>query len=143
MNDLDALFEMTPYGLKCRQCETNYSGRTEAEYHFYTVHFPKIGKTDGWNAGTNPAKPGRYLVTIENQTSADWSDVEVWLNDHYRVTAASLGAKGRLEASLNVFVAGFGQRFDHRRQYVFGLEVTARSARGAPVKLVWGKGRRR
>jgi hypothetical protein len=40
-------------------------------------------------------------------------------------------------------VAGFGQRFDPVRQAVQGVEVTASTTDGAPVKLVLGKGRRR
>ncbi len=82
-------------------------------------------------------------VSVENQTGERWTDVEVWMNDHYRVTARALEPGGRLVVPLDAFVAGFGQRFDRRRQAVFGIEVTARAASGRDVRLVWGKGRRR
>ena len=81
-------------------------------------------------------------ISIENQTSEDWKNVEVWINDHFRGSADSLPAHGRLRAPLNSFVAGFDQRFDRTRQSVFGVEVTARTASGRPVRLVWGSGRR-
>ncbi len=80
---------------------------------------------------------------VENASDEAWHDVEVWLNDHYRVTSARLEARGRLVAPLDTFVAGFGQRFDVRRQPLRGIEVTARTADGRPVRLVWGAGRRR
>jgi hypothetical protein len=82
-------------------------------------------------------------ITIENQTRQRWTQVEVWLNDHYRVVAPALEAGGRLDVPLDTFVAGYGQRFDRRRQSPFGIEVTARTESGAEVRLVWGKGRRR
>lgn len=82
-------------------------------------------------------------ISVENQSGEPWSDIEVWLNDHYRVTARTLEPGGRLVVPLDVFVAGYGQRFDRRRQAPFGIEVTARAASGEAVTLVWGKGRRR
>jgi len=84
---------------------------------------------------------GRVVVT---NTSADaWSDVEVWVNDHYRAMAPTLAPGGVLDAPLSNFVAGFGQRFDVSRQRVTGVEVTARTAGGTETRLVWGEGRRR
>lgn len=80
---------------------------------------------------------------MENFSDDAWTGVEVWVNDHYRVTSPALARRGRLVAPLDTFVAGFGQRFDPRRQRVRGIEVTARTASGAPVRLVWGTGRRR
>ncbi len=84
-----------------------------------------------------------FQVQVENQTGEKWTGVEVWLNDHYRVTARELEAGGRLVVPLDVFVAGFGQRFDRRRQAPFGIEVTARTASGREILIDWGKGRRR
>jgi hypothetical protein len=83
------------------------------------------------------------VVRIQNQTDQEWHDVEIWLNDHYRVTAASIPPGSRFDAPLGVFVAGFGQRFDPRRQSPSGMELTATQEDGTPVRLVWGKGRRR
>jgi hypothetical protein len=81
-------------------------------------------------------------IAVQNQTSSDWREVEVWVNDHYRATAKTVLAGGRLDIPLRNLVAGFGQRFDPVRQPVSGIEVTAESADGA-VKLVWGQGRKR
>jgi hypothetical protein len=84
---------------------------------------------------------GRVVVT--NLTGTAWSNVDIWLNDYYRAQARSLAPEQRLEVPLNVFVAGFGQRFDPARQQPEGLELTARGARGEPITLRWGRGRRR
>ncbi|HEY3382386.1 MAG TPA: hypothetical protein VGK32_11500 [Vicinamibacterales bacterium] len=82
-------------------------------------------------------------VTVFNRTAGRWTEVDVWLNDHYRVQVRELAAGQRLDVPITVFVAGFGQRFDTKRQSAFGVEVTARDGAGTPVRLTWGKGRRR
>lgn len=98
-------------------------------------------------AGCREERPAIVIqestVAVENQSNQAWSNIEVWLNDHYRVTARTLEPGGRLVMPLDTFVAGFGQRFDRRRQTPFGIEVTARTAAGEVVRIVWGKGRRR
>jgi hypothetical protein len=84
----------------------------------------------------------RTSVVLENQSSSEWTGIEIWVNDHYRVTYSSLAPGGRLNVPLTSFVAGFGQRFPPATN-VFGVEVTAKSGGGEPVRLIWGKGRRR
>jgi hypothetical protein len=82
------------------------------------------------------------MVHIENQTAEPWTGIEIWVNDHYRAMRASMAPGERLQVPLNVFVAGFGQRFEPTRMKVRGVELTAMSD-GLPVRLVWGTGRRR
>ncbi len=100
-----------------------------------------------WAGGCEEPRPAivveSFQIQIENQTGEKWTDIEVWLNDHYRVTARELDPGGRLVVPLDTFVAGFGQRFDRRRQAPFGIEVTARTASGRAIRIDWGKGRRR
>jgi hypothetical protein len=91
----------------------------------------------------NPVRVGTDRVTVINLTDTAWKDVEVWLNDHYRVQQRDLAPGGRLEIPLGVFVAAFGQKFDPKKQIPSGIEVAAVGADGKPVKIVWGKGRRR
>jgi hypothetical protein len=83
----------------------------------------------------------RTSVIVENQSSSEWTGLEIWVNDHYRVTYSALAPAGRLNVPLSSFVAGFGQRFPVGTN-VFGVEVTAKTS-GEPVRLIWGKGRRR
>ncbi len=82
-------------------------------------------------------------ITIENQTAETWRNVEVWVNDNYRVTKPELAPRERFAIPMTAFVAGFGQRYDPLRQILKGIEVTATTASGAPVRLSWGTGRRR
>ncbi len=90
-----------------------------------------------------PIHVDRNQMTVDNRTSSDWEDVEIWLNDHYRVQAPRIEANQRLTIPMDAFVAGFGQRFDVKRQVVKGVELTARAADGSRVRIVWGRGRRR
>ena len=85
-----------------------------------------------------PAEPLKLegnLLTVENRTKQDWNHVDIWLNRVYRVQAKSIPAGGRLEAPLNVFVAGFGQKFDFKRQQINDLRLTATLPDGAPLEL--------
>jgi len=90
-----------------------------------------------------PITIGERALTVENQSADDWQSVEVWVNDHYRVTKSRMPSGERFAIPLTAFVAGFGQRFDPARQAVQGIEVTASTKDGTPVKLVLGRGRRR
>jgi len=65
------------------------------------------------------------IVTIDNRSAEEWTDVEIWLNTHFRMTAKSIPAHGRLQSPLNFFVAGFGQHFDYNRMQIRDLRLTA------------------
>jgi hypothetical protein len=98
-------------------------------------------------AGACSPRPERLTlegrqITIYNDSGEPWTAVEVWVNDHYRVTRETIAAEERFVVPLESFVAGFGQRFA-RNQQVTGIEVTATDDSGDPVKLTWGNGRRR
>ena len=75
------------------------------------------------------------MLTVDNRSSRDWANVEVWLNTYYRVTAASIPAGGRVQMPLDTFVAGFGQRFDFRRMQITDLRLTAKLPDGTPLEL--------
>jgi hypothetical protein len=81
-------------------------------------------------------------VILFNDSRREWRSVEIWLNDHYRVTRDRMAPGERFTVPLDVFVAGFGQRFA-RNQQVRGIEVTATDSAGEPVRLVYGERRRR
>ena len=82
-------------------------------------------------------------IVVENLTGEEWQNVEVWLNDHYRVTRSRMPPGERFSIPFSAFVAGFGQRFDAARQPIRGVEVNATAPGGKPVRIVWGAGRRR
>ena len=82
-------------------------------------------------------------VIVSNLTKDEWRQVEIWLNYYYRVTKASMAPGERFSIPLNSFVAGYGQRFDVKRQVVQTIQVTAKTLSGAPVELMFGTGPRR
>jgi hypothetical protein len=75
------------------------------------------------------------LLTVHNRTSDEWRDVEIWLNQHFRVTVPTIAAGSRFQAPLNFFVAGFGQRFDFKRMQITALRLTAKGPDGEPIEL--------
>ncbi len=75
------------------------------------------------------------LLTVDNQTSQDWNDVQIYLNGYFRVSYPMIRANSRFQAPLDVFVAGFGQRFDFRRMQIRSLKLTATLPDGKPLEL--------
>jgi hypothetical protein len=85
----------------------------------------------------DPIRVAENTVILENQTSRDWRNVVITVNDHFRGGAAKLAARGRLTAPLSQFQTGFGQRYDIGRS-VFKVEVTATDSSGELVALKYG-----
>ena len=75
------------------------------------------------------------MLTVSNDSSSDWSNVEIWLNTYYRVTTAKVPAGGRFQVPLDTFVAGFGQRFNFRRAQIKDLRLVARLPDGKPFEI--------
>ena len=76
----------------------------------------------------------RNRLTVDNRTDHDWLDVEIWINRQYRVTLKRVAARTRFTTTLDVFVAGFGQRFDIHRQRIDDLRLKAHEPNGTPVE---------
>ena len=83
----------------------------------------------------DPFELNGNLMTITNRSKDDWSNVEIWLNTYYRVTTPVIRAGGRFQAPLDVFVAGFGQRFSFRKTQIHDLRMTAKRPDGERVEL--------
>jgi hypothetical protein len=82
-----------------------------------------------------PLELDRNMLTVSNQSSKDWTNVEVWVNTYFRVTTSSIRAGSRFQAPLDTFVAGFGQRFDFHRMQVRDLRLIAKLPDGTPLEL--------
>lgn len=83
----------------------------------------------------------RNLVSVDNRTPHDWVSVEIWINRQYRVTVPRIAAGTRFSTTLDVFVAGWGQRFDVKKQRIDLLTMTARQPDGTKVEHVLGERR--
>ena len=84
---------------------------------------------------TDPLQLDRNILTVDNRTSENWTNVEIWLNSYFRITVASIPAKSRFQAPLDTFVAGFGQRFNFHRMQVKDLRLIAKLPDGRPLEL--------
>jgi hypothetical protein len=83
----------------------------------------------------DPFQLQRGLLTVDNGTTSDWRDVEIWLNRYFRVTAQSIPAGSRFQVPLDAFVSGYAQRFDMQHMMVNDLRLTATDADGRPVAV--------
>jgi hypothetical protein len=83
----------------------------------------------------DPLQLDRGILTVDNRTPDDWKDVEIWINQYFRITVPSIAAGSRFQAPLNAFVSGYAQRFDVRHAIIKDLRLTAKHADGAPVVI--------
>jgi hypothetical protein len=77
---------------------------------------------------------GNRLVVF-NASPEDWTDVEIWLNRQFRVPVPRIEAGGRFLVPLDLFTAGYGQRFDFRRTQIRDLRLKARRPDGEPFEM--------
>lgn len=83
----------------------------------------------------DPLQLDRNILTVDNRSSSDWNDVEIWLNRYFRVTVKQIPAGSRFQAPLDTFVAGFGQRFNFHSMQVKDLRLTAKLPDGKPLEI--------
>jgi len=96
--------------------------------------------TAAWTAAcSEPTRPALNLdgnrLTIHNDTDETWSDVEVILNQHFRIQPKDIEPNGIVQAPLDVFVAGYGQRFNFKTMQIKDLRLTAKRPNGEPIEL--------
>jgi hypothetical protein len=99
------------------------------------VVFAAVGATRCAETPREPLRLEGNMLTVDNQSSQDWHDVQIDLNTYFRVTTSTIRARSRFQAPLDVFVAGFGQRFDLRRMPIHSLKLTAKLPDGQPMEL--------
>jgi hypothetical protein len=95
-----------------------------------------------FTACSSPPEPITFsdgTITVENQTSREWRNVMITVNDHYRGGAPSLAARARMNAPISQFRTAYGEKYVLARQPVVKIEVSATDADGTPIKLLWGE----
>ncbi|MEX1128918.1 MAG: hypothetical protein WD227_08480 [Vicinamibacterales bacterium] len=85
-----------------------------------------------------PLSVSEGMVTVENQTGHDWTEVLITVNDHFRGFVPVLKSEGRANAPLSQLTTGHGQRWTQGAR-VKTIDVTAKSADGTDVNLSWGR----
>jgi len=89
----------------------------------------------------DPITLSENTVILLNQSSRDWRNVRITVNDHFTGGTPLLLAGGRLTAPLRDLQTAFGQRYDVTRQLVYKIEVSATDSKGDAVNLRWLAGR--
>jgi hypothetical protein len=89
-----------------------------------------------YKAPIEPLRLEGNLLTVDNQTADDWTNVEVWINRQFRQVTKSVPAHSRFQAPLDTFVEGFGQRFDLKRIPVKDVRLKAKLPGGKPLEIV-------
>ena len=75
------------------------------------------------------------LLTVNNRSSKDWTDVDVAINRYFHVSAPRIAAGGRAQVTLDSFVGGFGRRFNYKQIQITDLQLTAKLPDGKPLEL--------
>jgi hypothetical protein len=83
----------------------------------------------------DPLQLDRGMLTVNNHTSSDWNNVEIWINRYYRVTVPTIVAQGRFQVPLDAFVSGYSQRFDIHKAVIKDLQLTAKQPDGTPILI--------
>ena len=83
----------------------------------------------------DPLQLDRGTLTVDNHSSTDWNNVEIWINRYYRVAVPTIAARSRFQVPLDSFVSGYSQRFDIRKAVIRDLRLTAKQPDGTPVLI--------
>src|SRR5688572_28753886 len=74
-------------------------------------------------------------LTLYNGSDEAWHDVEVLLNHHFRITPDDMPPEQVVHAPLDIFVAGYGQRFNFKTMQITDLRLKARHPDGEAFEL--------
>jgi hypothetical protein len=74
-------------------------------------------------------------LTLYNDSDEAWHDVEVRLNHHFRITPEDMPPQQVVHAPLDIFVAGYGQRFNFKTMQITDLRLKAKRPNGEPFEV--------
>ena len=93
------------------------------------------------SAACERTRPALHLdgnrLTIYNDTNEEWRDVEVILNYHFRIQPKNIEPDGIVQAPLDIFVAGYGQRFNFKTMQITDLRLKAKRPSGEPFEVTY------
>jgi hypothetical protein len=74
-------------------------------------------------------------LTLYNNSNEAWHDVEVLLNHHFRITPDDMPPEQVVHAPLDIFVAGYGQRFNFKTMQITDLRLKGKRPDGEPFEV--------
>lgn len=83
----------------------------------------------------DPLQLDGNLLTAVNQTGQDWTDVEIWINRQFRVTAPRIVQSQAFRAPLDHFVTSYGLRFNFSRMQIHDVRLNAKRPDGTPFEI--------
>jgi hypothetical protein len=88
-----------------------------------------------YKAPEEPIKLEGNLVTVSNVSRDEWTHVEIWINQQFRMITPSIPPGKRFQATLDTFVTGFGHRFNFKRMQVTDVRLMAKLPDGKPIEV--------
>jgi hypothetical protein len=83
----------------------------------------------------DPLRLDGNLLTAQNQSGHDWTNVEIWINRQFRVTVSKLQAGQVYRAPLDHFVTGYGQQFRFSQMQIRDVRMMATEPDGTRVEV--------
>jgi hypothetical protein len=74
-------------------------------------------------------------LTVNNRTPDAWNDVEIKINQQYRVVVPQILPGQRFDATLEAFLDVYGNHFRYAHQQIKDVRLTAKLPSGQPVDL--------
>ena len=93
------------------------------------------GLTSCVNIPPEPLQIDHGTLTVDNHSDTDWQNVEIWINQYYRVAVPKIAGRSRFQVRLDSFVSGYSQRFDLQHAQIKDLRLTAKQPDGTPVLI--------
>ena len=87
-----------------------------------------------YKAPEEPIKLEGNMVTVSNVSTQEWTHVEIWINQQFRMVTPSIPPGKRFQATLDTFVTGFGHRFNFKRMQVKDVRLMAKLPDGKPME---------
>src|SRR6476661_2133858 len=88
-----------------------------------------------YKAPEEPIRLEGNMVTVSNVSTQEWTHVEIWINQQFRMVTPSIPPGKRFQATLDTFVTGFGHRFNFKRMQVKDVRMMAKLPAGKPMEL--------
>ncbi len=94
-----------------------------------------IASSACYKAPEEPIKLEGNMVTVSNVSTQEWTHVEIWINQQFRMVTPSIPPGKRFQATLDTFVTGFGHRFNFKQMQVKDVRLMAKLPDGKPMEL--------
>jgi hypothetical protein len=94
-----------------------------------------IASSACYKAPEEPIKLEGNMVTVSNVSTQEWTHVEIWINQQFRMVTPSIPPGKKFQATLDTFVTGFGHRFNFKQMQVKDVRLMAKLPDGKPMEL--------